>query len=68
MEDRRNFFLRLLAALQESRQRHAALVIKRYAHLIAGVADCNARRADHLRPATEIRARNETCTLINRAA
>jgi hypothetical protein len=34
MEDRPNFFLRLVAALHESRQRQAALEIKRHAHLL----------------------------------
>jgi hypothetical protein len=68
MGDRRNFFLRLLAALQESRERHAALVIQRYAHLIPEAADCKAGRADNLQPATEIRAPDEAHSLINRAA
>ena len=65
MKDRRNFFLRLLAALSESRQRQAAHVIKRHAHLIAGVGDYRARRADNLQPATETLARIEASRLIN---
>jgi hypothetical protein len=53
MGGHRNFLLRLLDALHESRQRQADLVIKRYAHLIDRAADRQARRADSPRPATE---------------
>jgi len=46
----RNFLLRLLAAVQESRQRHAALVIERHAHLLGEAADHQARRTESPRP------------------
>jgi hypothetical protein len=52
----RNFLLRLLAAAHESRQRHAALVIERHAHLLGEAADHKARRAENIWPATEILA------------
>jgi hypothetical protein len=47
--------------------RQAALEIKRHAHLIAGVADYKAPRADDPQPATEILARIEARKLIDRA-
>src|SRR5258707_10163257 len=53
MGGHRDFLLRLLDALHESRQRQSDLVIKRYAHLIDRAADRQARRADSPRPATE---------------
>jgi len=52
----RNFLLRLFAAVYESRQRHAALVIERHAHLVREAADHEARRAEsaHRHAATEM--------------
>jgi hypothetical protein len=44
----RNFLLRLFAAMYESRQRHAALVIERHAHLVGEAADYKARRGERL--------------------
>jgi hypothetical protein len=52
----RNFLLRLLAALQESRERQAALVIARHEYLISKAADHKARRAESRHTATEILA------------
>jgi hypothetical protein len=54
----RNFLLRLFAALQASRERHAALVIERYAHLVGEAADHKPRRAESQHPhcAAEIHA------------
>jgi hypothetical protein len=56
MEDHRHFLRRLLAAMHESRQRQAALVIKRHAHLIDRAGDQKARRAENIQPVTEILA------------
>ena len=53
MGDPTIFFLRILAALEESRRRHAALEIKRHAHLIREAAAYEAGRTDDRRTAAE---------------
>jgi hypothetical protein len=56
MGDPTVFFLRMLAALEKSRQRHAALEIKRHAHLIREAAAYEADRTDDRRTAAELPA------------
>jgi hypothetical protein len=58
MKDHRNFLLLLFTALQESRERQAALVLKRYGHLVGEAADRKARHAEDRQPATETLARS----------